>query len=218
MAARHDPLVVTARLEAGAVLTRPPMLDSLLEWVVHNRAGRRLPPARGESCTPLDVPLALSDCGRYRLCSAAQYRAELHEVRHKHRRAPWIEYARLGSDKIRRVDTSAGANKSYRVPFVVVHPESDTLVWYAVGDLEDVRDLVSEVHYLGRHRSSGKGRVLGWEVAPSAVWPGFPVEHDGHPLRPLPDADGFGRRGFAVLMPPYWDTTREEPCRLPAHW
>ncbi len=213
-----EQLIVTAHLRGGFVSRHPPQLDALLEWVAAERSGYRYPPAAGGDARSFDIPIADSHCGRYRLCSSAQFSAEEHEVHHKHRRAPWVEFARLGSNKIRRVNISLGENKSYRVPFVETHVAGDLLRWFCVGDASGIQSMLAEVRYIGRFRGAGQGRIVRWTVERAEPWPGFPVLRDGEPLRPLPEdvaPDAMAPRGFAALRPPYWDHAREEPCLLP---
>lgn len=215
------PLEIRCHLRGPIVMRHPIQLDALLEYVMHDRAGVRLPPVAGGDHGNAEVPLAMSECGRYRLCSAARFRLEVTETDYKNRRAPWLEMARLGSSKIRRVDIATGANKGYHAPYSAHHVEGDQLVWWALGDAEGVRDMLSEVHYVGRFRGAGKGRVLSWDVQECAPWEGFPCWVDGEPTRPLPvdvAPESKARHGFAVLKPPYWDQVREEPCLLPAQF
>ena len=93
------------------------------------------------------------------------------------------------------------------------------MTWFALGDRNGVEALLTWVHYLGKKRSVGLGKVLAWHVVDVEPWPGFPVLRDGAPLRALPlDWPGLGehRRDFRVLAPPYWERWREEECAVPA--
>ena len=216
-----EPLHIVAHLKTGVVLTRPLMLDALLAWAVANQE-RRLPPLPGEDSPTIEIPIQRSKCGRFHLCSQGHAVRELSEVRHKNRRPPAMEYARLGSSKIRRVDISVGANKSYRVPYELRLLEGDRIEWWCLGDADRILSLLSMVHYLGRHRGSGKGRLdlhgTPWTVEPCETWDGFPVVRDGEPLRQLPvdwDLPG-GIKTFRNLTYPYWDKTREELLLCPS--
>lgn len=219
-----EPLRVTCRLRDGISFRHAPHLDSILEWVVCDRHGLRVPPAAGTLPTArVTVPIAESACGRYRLCSVAEFSVEESETRHKHRRAPVMEYARLGSRSIRRVHTGLAENKSYRVPYEHHLLRDDALVWHCIGDAAAIRELLWEVHYLGRFRGAGKGEIAEWIVEPCEPWgPGFPILRDGLPTRALPeDTDGAREdalHSYSVFRPPYWDHTREEPCLVPPWW
>ena len=216
------PLRVVARLAEGIVLRSPLMLDGILAWVVTARE-RRLAPLAGQGFDPIEIPIQLEPGGRFHLASRGIHEAEHAEVRYKNRRAPWVEYARLGSPKIRRVDIAAGVNKSYRVPYSLELLRDNEITWYCLGDAERIRELLVDVHYLGRHRGSGKGRLdihgRPWLVEQCEPWPGFPVvDAEGRPMRQLPlDWPGVStaRRSFAKLTYPYWDKTKEELCATP---
>ena len=196
------PLVVTARLLEGFVSNSPIHLDALLAGAVAMREGMLLAPLTLADVKPIPLPLQRSECGRYWLASAGVYQEKCSELRHWHWRAPWVEYARLGDPKkCRRVQLTTGENKSYRCPYEVKIPVGGVIQWWAVGDLDEVRALLRMIHYLGKRRGSGKGRVAEWTVEPCETWgEGFPVRQGGAPLRNLPAERGSMLR----LEPPYW--------------
>lgn len=199
------------------------MLDALLMAAVAIRD--RLPPpsvARSEygSLPLLEIPLARSECGRIYLCSQARPRLHEHETRYKNRRFPVWEAARF--TEMSRVDTGAGPQKSYRVPYATGFVVGGVIEWHAVGDLDGVRELLALITHVGRHRSVGQGVVERWEVelAPS-TWDGYPVVRDGAPLRPLPWAWPGVRPerctiAYEALTPPYWDHGRRVQCLVAA--
>lgn len=210
-----QPLVARARVSTGVMLPwHPPALDAMLMAAVATRDG--LPPIWAGEAKPLPIPLA-TDRGIY-LASVAQYTAECHSRRHINRKFPVLEAQSLGSKSLRSVNISGGPAKSYRMPTSVVHPVDDTLAWYAIGDVDEVLELLTWIEYVGKKRSVGLGRVEAWSVEPVEPWEGFPVLRNGVPLRPLPlDWPGLGehRVDRRVLTPPYWERWREEPCAVP---
>ena len=179
-----------------------------------------LPPRSPEEVKPLEIPVALSECGRVHLCSCAVFQRDRSAIRHKQRRAPTQEFARIGNPRIKRVDIAAGVNKSHRVPYVWELLADDKLDWFAFGDGDAIRELLAEVHYLGKHTGSGKGRIRGeWLVQECERWPGFPVVLHGKPLRNLPiDWPGLESPKTAIrcVRPPYWLRAAEELCAIPA--
>lgn len=205
------PLRIEARLLEGFVSNHPIHLDALLTGAVAMRDGLVVPPMSLAECKPIDLPLQRSDCGRYWLASVGQSSTHVAEVRHWHRRAPWVEYARLGDGKVRRVDLTAKLDKSYRVPYEVTIPDGGRIEWFAVGDAVRTRELLLLVRFLGKKRSSGKGQVAEWQVAECETWPGFPVTRDGKPLRNLPTERGAMLR----IEPPYWLREGRVPCVAP---
>jgi hypothetical protein len=195
------------------------MLDALLAAMVCNRLGL-LAPANPMHAERVAIPIALEPDGRFHLCSEAQFREDEHELRYKQRRAPVMQYARLGANKIKRVDIAAGPNKGHRVPYVVRHVDRDTLRWWCIGEADAIADLLADVRYIGRFRGSGKGKLAApWVVDRCEGWPGFPVLRDGKPLRPLPlDYPGLvqPRQGFRCLTMPYWNHSNENLCAIPS--
>lgn len=214
------PLRITARIASAISLPGGPIaLDSLLMSQVALR--RQLPPPRtAADCEHIDIPIALEPEGRFYLCSFSSSRFEQHELRYVNRRAPVEQYQTVGERRIKRVQITSGQNKSYRIPLEVGHVEGDTLTWFAIGECDAVGALLASVSHLGRKRSVGLGRVVGWTVEPCEPWgEGFPVVRDGKPLRTLPaDYPGLLDPPLAhrCLMPPYWDYTREEIAACPS--
>jgi CRISPR type IV-associated protein Csf3 len=214
----YAPLVVTATLVESIVLRKRPMLDGILAAVVALREGL-VPVGDPRDWPELPIPVEKSACGRYWLASAGHFEAEAHYVAHKHRRAPWQEYARLGASSIRRVQIATGEDKSYRTPYSSRLLTDNRIVWWCIGEQIAIEEMLSDCHYLGRFRGSGHGRVKSWDVAPCEAWKGFPMMRDGLPLRPLPvDAPGLDpkvRHGFATLKPPYWIHENEQMAAIP---
>lgn len=218
---RAEPLRVTARLAEGVVLRHPLILDGLLAWAVTS-AEQSLPPVSGREPEPVAIPVALEPRERFHLCSEGFATVEARELRYKQRRAPVMQYARLGNAKITRVDIAAGANKGLRIPYELQLLAGGTIEWWCVGDRERIMGLLSCVHYLGKYRASGKGRLdlhgTPWTVEPCETWDGFPLLRDGRPLRHLPlDWPGLGEHSQQLrpLSFPYFDHTREELCACP---
>jgi hypothetical protein len=185
-------------------------LDSLMMAAVAKRDG--LPPLLSQrqaiDAEPLQIPIALSPCGRYYLATSALGHVEARENRYVNRRFPLHESIALGDESFKRVMLSSGSCKGFRVPVESSHV--DRWTWYAVGDLEAVRELVPLVTRLGKRRSVGEGLVRAWTVEECEPWAGaFPVlDVDGMPLRNVPlDTPGLSDRYVARigrLRPPYW--------------
>lgn len=195
-------------------------LDGLLMAAVARRDA--LPPlmTQGDVLTakPLEIPIARSECCRYYLASTSFGEVRARETRYIQRRFPLQEAIAMGGASLKRVATNAGACKAFRIPVEAVHVPQ--LTWWAVGDAEEVRELLGWVTRVGRRRAVGEGEVRDWTVVElDDVWPGFPVlTEDGRPLRNLPlEHAGIGEHTprFARLVPPYWSRVDEEACACP---
>lgn len=192
------------------------MLDALLMAAVARRDG--LPPAlTADDVLPIEIPIEREPGGRFYLCTTAQFTTERAELQHTNSRAPVEQYSTIGNDKIKRVQITAGVNKSFRKPRAVSHLVDDTMHWWCVGDGEQIRALLGLCTHLGHKRSVGLGKVANWTVEPCDPWPGFPVVRDGDSLRPLPtDWPGATEpTGYRCLLPPYWRRTEEQLCVIP---
>lgn len=214
------PLRVIARLSGGVCLPDGFVaLDSLLASAVAQREGLD-PPAHSESedFVRIEIPIRREPGGRFHLASFSIGDSECFEVDWTNRRFPIDEAQALGGERLRRVSLSAGPGKSYRLPRERKHLVDDRLVWFCVGDPDAIRDLLSWVHYVGKKRSVGLGRVAEWSVEPIEPWgDGFPVAMDGRALRTLP-SDWSGLRdpeiGYRIMSYPYWAHHRAELCAV----
>ncbi|MEN6535531.1 MAG: hypothetical protein ABFD89_17840 [Bryobacteraceae bacterium] len=218
-------LHVTALLFEGIVGGQSgdftPMLDGILA-AVYARRERLLPPSDPSECAAIDIPIQKSACGRVYLCSSGVCHAleRQNPPPHKHRRAPCVEYARLGSSKITSVLQTGGADKSYRVPYEYTLLQDNCVEWWCLGDQAMIESLLREVSSLGKFRGAGKGRVREWVVEQCEPWgDGFPVLRDGQAMRPLPlDYPGLAPKqsvAYRTLCPPYHLRMLEEPCVVP---
>lgn len=214
------PLEIIARLRGPIALPNGPLhIDALLAWAVCQRE-QRPPPRHADDCDPVEIPLAREPGGRFHLCSSSLLAWEERELHWVNRRAPVEQYQAIGDEKIRRVQITAGPDKSYRIPMETGHVVDDAVTWYALGDADGVADLLGDVGYLGKRRAVGFGRVVEWRVAECAPWDdGFPVVRDGKPLRTLPE-DWPGLvdppLAYRTLTFPYWDHAREELLACPS--
>ena len=103
-----------------------------------------------------------------------------------------------------------GRYRAYRIPMVVTL--ATELRWRAVGDPDKLAELCRQVYQIGKKRSQGEGRVLGWSVIdegpPDLTWPLWTP--DGRIARPVPVrmAAWLGLDNPPVtsgaIRPPYW--------------
>lgn len=213
------PLRITAEMVSRTIVSADGLhLDALLMSAVAKRDG--LAPLYTQAdalrAEPLDIPVAMSPCGRYYLASATIGEPIAREARHVQRRFPLHEAIAMGDASLKRVATNAGPTKSFRIPVETQHVPVWT--WYATGDADGVRDLLSWVTRLGRRRAVGEGLVRAWHVEPCESWDGFPVLHDGRPLRHLPmDVPGLGEHSVRIgrCLPPYWLRVDEQEVAAP---
>lgn len=218
-----EPLMVVAELDGSIIIPRMmPALDGLLAYAIAQEHG--LPPieAQGDDAPTIEVPLARSRCGQYHQASFGIGRAGQAELQYYHRKWPIEASQAISSLKTTTVDVASGRNKSYRLPVERVHLETDRVWWFAVGHIEEVRNLLIWVTRLGKKRAMGAGKVAQWRVQPVEAWGvGFPVvSPEGEALRPLPADDPrlVGNiEGNAVLTYPYHQPWREQWLALPAN-
>lgn len=104
--------------------------------------------------------------------------------------------------------TAEGAYKGYNVPVFLRHTLA--VRWYAVGNIDRVRQLCACVTHIGKKSTQGWGRVNRWEVEPWAQ--DWSVYRNGEAMRSVPSAEGV----LYGVRPPYWMAKNQTSCRLPA--
>lgn len=173
------------------------------------------------------MPLAVHRAGDT-WCYAASL-AELHghfgtERKHWNKRVDEAEALALAerrglATRRGKVNLSSGEFKSYHQPLYV--EVVDRLVWYAVGDADEVRRLLTtHVRGLGKKRNSGHGAVAEWTVEevgmPADRWMWRP---NGEPARAIPTRmldDWTGETAWLGFRPPYWLAANQTWCAAPA--
>lgn len=221
MAALSEQLRISAVLGGPICLPSGHLhIDALLAYAAVQERG----PERALDTSMIDdieIPVAREPHGRFHLCSTSQFEVEASELQYTNRRPPVEQYQTLGvgNAKLRRVQINLGANKAYRIPRHVEYLVDDTITWFAVGDGDAIRSLLTGITHLGKRRGVGLGKVLEWRVEPCDPWgDGFPVVREGKPLRPLP-TDWVGvtdsSAGFGCITYPYYDHAKEDMCLLP---
>lgn len=235
----YEPLQVRAHLAAGVAQAAPwgIALDGILAaelWAIQKAvwrgAGTEWVRAR-DDCDPPDLNLPLARCelaGRQWHWAATCAHPDEHPDRTDVH--TWIgrtdpralEQVADGLPKV--ISDRQGRWRARRMPLLVTPCRSVT--WYAVGDLERIRDLLEPVASIGKKRTSGEGHVLRWEVTRrpdlSALTAGH-LHPDGSLGRPTPAAclehlptrlvtGGVGQAG---LRPPYIHPARQQQLHLP---
>lgn len=211
-----EPLEVVATLYGRVMLPSYGVhLDALLMAAV---ARIEMLPPLVDPADAVDIPIPVerSACGRYYLASASSCRVVGRDVRHINKRFPIAEWQQLGGGKsAQRIQLSAGASKSFRIPTEAHRVEGQRITWWCVGEREEIARLLSVITSVGRLRGHGEGEVRAWTVEPCEPWPGFPVlGREGEALRNLPlDTPGLGAHvpRFGNLTPPYHLRTTEQP-------
>lgn len=148
-----------------------------------------------------------------------------------------IESGALELGRKTKVQTNSGPFRSYRIPRW--SELCERIVWYAEGDLEEVRRLLTtHATHLGKQRQSGMGVVAGWDVEAHDegerrwLWRD---QEQGLPARAIPvewlpeiettqpagdyfeAVDDFASpvRRVASIRPPHWLPEHHVECLVP---
>lgn len=215
----RKPIRITAYMRTGVVSSDNYLpLDAILfSQMLYQEFGAEdvsLPgggPAHGKlgKYLPLDH-VALHDQWFYK-CSFAQWEAPYIDDHSFWVKRFNLEYSDLidFGGKSGRVDTSAGTYKGYQTPLFLRH--TTMIRWYAVGDADRVRALLSDATHIGKKAAQGWGRVNCWEVEPWAH--DWSMWHGKRLMRAIPTnrADGV----LYSIRPPYHNPANQTLCRLP---
>jgi CRISPR type IV-associated protein Csf3 len=223
------PLQITATTPHGVVLSRPwgVALDGLLASVLWHRrkwAAR----AAGEdftyqdSHTPETLDLPLAHCGDPEHDADWHWMATFADLHPRPKNAiePDIRWRTSRTDRTRlqqlspvigsqAVSDSTGRYQRRIVP-VMAHPAT-TLTWRAVGDPDRIRDLLTDLPSIGKHRGVGEGLVTRWEVSETPNVPHWEAGHEHEPgvlgrcapPRCVNEPRVAGLLGAATVRPPY---------------
>ncbi|MEW5952612.1 MAG: hypothetical protein AB1815_02480 [Bacillota bacterium] len=220
-----QPMRIIAVMQDGRIAGTEPWfpLDSILaaEWMrrhhteaYYNASSHML---KSDLITP-DLPFERrgQDDNWYWACSFNTQMPTHEYVMYWHKRVDdqLEQHIEFGS-KRGKVDIKSSKYKAYRMPLVV--QLFDRLVYYAVGDMDAVRDLASTVTHIGKKSSQGLGAVDYWQVEP---WPeDWSVMAGGRLTRAVPLRDmpgGFsGRVATYGIRSPYWHSDNQRVCVMP---
>lgn len=214
------PLKVTAVMADGRVASIDGRLylDSILafSWMLEHHGDRVLFDfAATNGIIDPDLSGALEKRGEgddwYWACSQGVFDQRSEHIEFKHKRIHVMAAERYVDFQGQRgkIVTAGGPYKNWRVPIVVrLVPE---VVWYCVGDPDEIRRLLDYITHIGAQRRSGYGLVKEWRVEPwEHDWSEYGPE--GELMRPLPDPEGTEETG---IRPPYWSATNWRVCRVP---
>ena len=97
----------------------------------------------------------------------------------------------------------------------VVYVPARRVVFYATGEVEEVRRLVSRVHALGKERNIGFGFVKRVEV--EEVEEEWGLVKDGVAMRPIPVEylSYYEDAAYMAYKPPYWSSKNIKLCAVP---
>lgn len=210
------PLEIRFRLSSPVVGTDPIHLDALVASVMIHTCGMKARDNHGVGWEPRDnLPLPLA---RYHWGEFWWYRASAVWPNGEGSRVSWVkrwerEYEDLlDLGKATQVVTSLGRYKEAHVPMELVYvPE---LVFFAVGDLGDMKHFCKKVKFVGKKSNQGYGFVE--EVTIRALdidMDGYTMDwctEAGRPARNMPvgfcEETGLNLIGkrLAPYRPPYW--------------
>lgn len=238
-------LQITATTPHGIVLSRPwgIALDGLLASVLWHRAkwsartaGQHLTYQHTDLPETLDLPLAR--CGDPVHDTDWHWMATFADLHPHHQAAaePDIRWRTSRTDRHRlqhltpvigsqAVSDSTGRYQHRVIP-VMAHPAT-SLTWRAVGDPDLIRELLTDLPSIGKHRGVGEGLVARWDVTETPDVPDWVAGHEHEPgvlgravpVRCLDDTPGIeaGPLGAATIRPPYLHpsnrTTAYQPAR-----
>lgn len=207
-------------LRTAVVADKALPLDGILLYQATRRAlgpqDRTLP---GMTDRPVDeakvrVPLACENTGTdkwFYKCSFAQWPGHA-----RFGKAFWEK--RVATDHIDIVDMGRSKNitigsgryRLYHMP--VFYIAALYVDWYAVGELDAVDGLLSDVWAIGKKTSQGWGRVWRWQVEEWAE--DWSVQQGGEWMRAVPIMGSFdvGNIQLYGFRPPYWKTENQTLC------
>ncbi|CDO91349.1 hypothetical protein AWC29_06420 [Mycobacterium triplex] len=222
-------LQITATTPHGVVLSRPwgVALDGLLASVLWHRrkwaartAGEEFTYQHTKDPETLDLPLA--KCGNPTSDADWHWMATFADLHPHHVTDPDMRWrtSRTNRGRLQQLTPVIGSQAvsdaqgryQKRIVPVMAHPAA-TLTWRAVGDADLIRELLTDLFSIGKHRGVGEGLVTRWEVTETPDISRWAAGHEHEPgvlgrttpVRCLTHTPGVqtGQLGTAAVRPPY---------------
>lgn len=114
-----------------------------------------------------------------------------------------------------KISESSGRLKGYRMPLNILL--FDYMEWFAFGEIELVKDLLTDIIAIGKKPAQGFGLIDHWEVIPwpddwSVVGPGGKLMRA---VYDLPAGVTGARKAYSSIRPPYWHRNSQAEVWLP---
>lgn len=94
---------------------------------------------------------------------------------------------------------------------------AQAIQWHAEGDADQVLELLQEIEFIGKKRTTGFGQVRDWQLMESEL--NGITDTAGQPLRPVPltmwQGDPNAMRADAAWRPAYWLPQHRAICAVP---
>lgn len=121
----------------------------------------------------------------YHACSSAQIAVKGRDTQYWNKRfdtqAELSKHLDFGG-RVEKILIEQGRYKAYHMPLPTM--VTDKVVWYAVGDSEQIADFLCPIMAMGKKRVQGNGHVLRWTIEPMAE--DYSEWRDGVLMRPIP--------------------------------
>lgn len=214
------PIKVTAKLVDGRINSADGLL--FLDSILYHAWFCKYSPETFQglvSDKPTDMkfglPLRQLEGGRY-AASCGFYTQHSYAVEYWNKRPDFMGRNEKYLDAKGKIDTGAGELKAYHFP-QIIRTVSD-IEFYAVGNPEKVRELLTYIPAIGKKPAAGWGKVKEWIVEE------FPEDwstEGGYGLmRPMP-VDEYDPKGRlytisdCAIRPPAWKSCNQKLCYVP---
>ncbi len=219
-----QPLKISCQIDSGNFVSTDGLLplDSLLaaEWIRRNYPEQFFSDGAKGGVIDAQLPLAEVRMGGVDIwaASVAQYHLYGEYTAYWHKRFDDL-LAGQYLDKLKRIDVGSGLYKNYRMPLnVMIIGE---MTWFAVGDLDAVRDLLIGITAIGKKRAYGYGMIAldhgrpAWTVEPWAEdWSIRGPQ--GKLMRSIPwDGVTSGTVRKWGIKPPFWLPSNQLVAEIP---
>jgi CRISPR type IV-associated protein Csf3 len=220
-----EAIKITSRLISGISVNDnySPDLGSILEYFKLKSLNQLQVNPSANTCIIPDLPVAKHYIGDDWLwaISSPVYQYSMEQINKARKR--WdadFNYPISWGKKKAKIQTDGGPFKSAdrAVPERIV----ETVTWYAVGDVVQVKDLLKGCTSIGHRRAAGYGQVHEWLVEPVAE--DWSLVRHGQLMTPLPQrlaslAPALDLSKVRIMhwntKAPRWDKTQAELCFMP---
>lgn len=211
----HRPMIVKCEMKTPIIVTRPLHFDALLGNLLVQRGAE---PHTVNEIIPLSRRNGVF-CGSVSILTGPCVQTPVSIIQALNARRD-VDPSRLRKVRNRhpRVEVSRGPYKNLKTDLKMT---SATAVYFsAMGNIDEVRDLMSGIPGIGKKQSMGYGEVRSTIVEEitfsNAGW----KTNAGLPARPIPIDSWEGSvpdcpKGLTRIMPPYWEGPFSQ-CYIPS--
>lgn len=136
------------------------------------------------------------------LASEATVKRKWEQKIYINKRFDSLTYEKRWGIQKKKVYTTMGKYKNYQIPRKIIF--TPWVSWVVIGDQQQIRDMVQDIHHIGKETNIGYGEIASWDIEPTdKLWRRhFPSRH----------ILSYEKAEYKRCLPPYSSTEYKREC------